>query len=305
MNSGDSSRSDVDSGAAASQTFLVRSRARPDDEPRSLAPGSLGEHVARVNRIVASEDRIAEAAAEVLVLDVGRVVRQAECPHVFDANVVRHPRLDLATLDESLERLSAPLLSIGARHVQIACDRGPLDPAVAMGLGARGFDPDRLLAMVLPGAPARHAVRNVQVLPVTSRAHATWYARTMDRMSREETWYSERVSSEIIASLQAKRAAGALALYVAMLDRRPVGAAGLALDRQRGVAAITSVGTVPEARHRGVAQSMVVTLANHARAAGCDLIYLLSRAADTPKDLYRKLGFEVLFGFDVWLRPPG
>ena len=57
-------------------------------------------------------------------------------------------------------------------------------------------------------------------------------------------------------------------------------------------------------RHRKVAQSMVVTLCQRAREAGCDLVYLVARADDTPKDLYRKLGFEVAFRFEVWLRPP-
>ena len=83
-----------------------------------------------------------------------------------------------------------------------------------------------------------------------------------------------------------------------------VGAAGLAMDAERGIAAITTVGTVPEARHRGVAQALVVTLAERAQAAGCDLVYLVARAEDTPKEMYRKLGFEVVHGFDVWLRPP-
>ena len=255
-------------------------------------------------RILASEDRLAEASAEVLVLPEGRVIRQGACPHVFDANLIRHPRLSLDGLDQALEALSAPLRAIGARHVQIACDEQPLDDAVAQALRRRGYQGERLLAMALPGAPARRADGAVKILAVEGEAPEPWYPQVMERMSRDEPWYSPRVSREIITSLTSKADAGVLALHVAALDRRPVGAAGLAMDAERGIAAITTVGTVPEARHRGVAQALVVTLAERAQAAGCDLVYLVARAEDTPKEMYRKLGFEVVHGFDVWLRPP-
>jgi len=41
-----------------------------------------------------------------------------------------------------------------------------------------------------------------------------------------------------------------------------------------------------------------------ARQARADLIYLIARADDSPKEMYRKLGFETELGFDVWLRLP-
>jgi ribosomal protein S18 acetylase RimI-like enzyme len=261
---------------------------------------------ALLDRIVASEDRIAQASAEVCWLAEGQVCRQRRFPHVFDANVVRHPRLSEQGLDEAIERLAAPLREIGARHIQVACDAAPLPDGLAKQLRARGFVCDRLLAMVLPGAPARSAPDEVGILQVGVEAPAEWYAQTMDRMSREEPWYTPAVSREIIGSLEAKARVGALELYVASLERRPAGAAGLAVGEgpAAGVAAIVTVGTVPESRQRGVGQGLVVTLAERARARGCDLVYLVARAGDTPKDMYRKFGFTVAFGFDVWLRPP-
>ena len=41
-----------------------------------------------------------------------------------------------------------------------------------------------------------------------------------------------------------------------------------------------------------------------AQASGADLVYLIARAEDSPKDMYRKLGFHAELGFDVWLRLP-
>jgi GNAT superfamily N-acetyltransferase len=262
---------------------------------------------ATADRIVASEDRLAEAGAEVFILDVGRVVRQPRYPHVFDANLIRHPRLSRHNLDEALERLEAPLRAVGAGHLQISVDDGTLPDVVAADLRRRGFFRDRLLVMVLRGRPARRRIDAVAIHAVPTDAPFEWYADVMDTMSREEVWYTPLLSREIIGSLSTKADAGVMVLHVATLHGRPAGAAGLAVcDRGAacGVGAIATVGTVPDARHRGVAQSMVVTLADKALRAGCDLVYLVARADDTPKDMYRKLGFDVLYGFDVWLRPP-
>jgi ribosomal protein S18 acetylase RimI-like enzyme len=283
---------------------LTPSRGRAHN--RAVQRSGIEAPVAMVRRIVASEDAIAEAAAEVFPLAAGRVCRQRRFPHVFDANVVRHPRLDGGSIDRDLALLASPLRAIGARHLQIACDGAPLSDAIITALRDRGFVRDRLLAMVLPGAPARDAARDVAVRAIADDAPSEWYERTMDRLSREEPWYTPLVAREIIDSLETKAAAGALDLFVAVRAGEPVGAVGLALGAREtaGVAAIVTVGTVPEARGRGVGQTMVVRLAERARAAGCDLVYLIARAADTPKDMYRKLGFAVAFGFDVWLRPP-
>ena len=44
--------------------------------------------------------------------------------------------------------------------------------------------------------------------------------------------------------------------------------------------------------------------ANHISRTHPDLVYLIARAEDSPKDMYRKLGFHAELGFDVWLRLP-
>jgi ribosomal protein S18 acetylase RimI-like enzyme len=251
-----------------------------------------------------SEDRLAEAAAEVLMFPEGNVVRQAAFPHVFDANLVRHPRLLPVDLDATLSRLALPLREVGVRHLQITCDAGPLADELRAALRARRMGCEVLLAMALAGRPARRAPAEVKVMGARREAPRAWFAQAMERMSREEPWYSPSVAREIVGSVEAKERAGVLELFVAGLDGRPVGAAGVAIDAEAGVAAICSVGTIPEARHRGVAQALVVGLAERALDAGCDLVYLIARADDTPKDMYRKFGFEVVHRFEVWLRPP-
>jgi ribosomal protein S18 acetylase RimI-like enzyme len=133
---------------------------------------------------------------------------------------------------------------------------------------------------------------------------APWieFELAMDRMNREEAWYAPAVSREVVGSMRKKAEIGAFRVFVAERQGRVVGTIALAIHRQ--VASILSVGTLPEARRRGVGRTMVIAMIDRARAAGADLVYLVARADDSPKDMYRKLGFHVELGFDVWLRLP-
>jgi GNAT superfamily N-acetyltransferase len=254
------------------------------------------------SRISQCEDALAEAGGEVLPLDVGRVILQPEFPHVYDANVVRRARLRPEGLDAALERLAAPLVAIGARHLQLTLDGADVPDAVAPCLRARGFERERLLAMVLDGPPEREATPGVALRAVPDERGWDDFSDAMDRMNREEPWYARGVSLEIVGSLRRKCERGRVQVFVATLDGRAAGVVGLA--EHRGAAAIFSVGTFPELRRRGVGRSLVLGAVDRARARGADLIYLVARADDWPREMYARLGFRVELGFDVWLRLP-
>ncbi len=253
-------------------------------------------------RISLAEDELAEAGAQVLRLDVGRVIRQPAFPHVYDANLVRRARLREENLDDALDRLQAPLREVGARHLQLTLDGSDVPESLAPQLRRRGFVRDRLVAMIRERTSERRRVPGVRVRAVPDEASWESFTYAMDRMNREEVWYAPSVSREIIGSLRQKSELGALRVFVAERDGRVVGTVGLA--QARGAASILSVGTLPDARHRGVATTMVVDMIDRARAAGADLVYLIARADDSPREMYRKLGFSVELGFDVWLRLP-
>jgi ribosomal protein S18 acetylase RimI-like enzyme len=254
------------------------------------------------DRISRAEDALAEAGAEVFQLPTGRVIRQAAFPHVYDANLVRRARLREETLDASLEELSGPLRAVGARHLQLTLDGADVPDTLAPLLRRRGFVRDRLLAMAIDGPLLRQRATGVKLKRVPDEAPWESFAFAMDRMNREEAWYAPSVSMEIVGSMRAKSERGALDVFVAERDRRVVGTVGLALHR--GVASIFSVGTLPEVRRRGVGRTLVVDTVERARAAGADLVYLVARADDSPKDMYRKIGFHNELAFDVWLRLP-
>jgi len=249
-----------------------------------------------------AEDALAEAGAEVFALPHGRVIRQAAYPHVYDANLVRRARLREDNLDEALESFAAPLRAVGARHLQLTLDGADVPESLGAQLRRRGFVRDRLLAMTLPGPLLRPRAVGVKLKRVPTEASWDAFAFAMDRMNREEAWYAPSVSMEIVGSMRVKAERGALDVFVAERDGRIVGTVGLA--SHRGVASIFSVGTLPDARRRGVGRTLVIDTAERARAAGADLVYLIARADDSPKDMYRKLGFHAELGFDVWLRLP-
>jgi GNAT superfamily N-acetyltransferase len=253
-------------------------------------------------RISAAEDALAEAGAEVLRLDVGRVIRQPAFPHVYDANLVRRAHLREHGLDEALERLAAPLREIGARHLQLTLDGADVPESLSPQLRRRGFVRDRLLAMIHDVDPARSRAPSVRVRSVPDEASWDQFGWAMDRMNREEAWYAPSVSREIVGSLKHKCEIGALSMFVAERDGRIAGTVGMAIDR--GVASIVSVGTLPDARRRGVGRTMVLDMMERAKQRRADLIYLIARADDSPKEMYKKLGFRVELGFDVWLRLP-
>ncbi len=263
-------------------------------------------------RISRCEDVLCEAGANVVALPEGRVVCQPAFPHVYDANVVRRARLRLDDLDGQLARLAAPLERIGARHLQLVLDGADVPLEVAAQLSERGFHRDRLLAM-MSGGPVQGG-RRADILLRQVPHEAPWsdFADAMDTMNREEPWYAPAVSREVIGSLGQKARTGQLALFVAVdaRDRRVVGSIGLGGLSVKNDApapdalAIVSVGTLPSWRGRGVARAMVLELIARARHRGAEIVYLMARADDWPKALYRKLGFEVAFSFDSWLRPP-
>jgi ribosomal protein S18 acetylase RimI-like enzyme len=254
------------------------------------------------DRISLAEDALAEAGAEVFPLSSGRVIRQAAFPHVYDANLVRRARLREETLDDALEQLSAPLRAVGARHLQLTLDGADVPETVGPLLRRRGFVRDRLLAMAIDGPLLRQRATGVKLKRVPEEAPWDAFAFAMDRMNREEAWYAPSVSMEIVGSMRAKSERGALEVFVAERDRRVVGTVGLALHR--GVGSVFSVGTLPDARRRGVGRTLVVDAVERARQAGAQLVYLIARADDSPKDMYRKIGFHVEMSFDVWLRLP-
>jgi N-acetylglutamate synthase len=88
----------------------------------------------------------------------------------------------------------------------------------------------------------------------------------------------------------------------ATLDGRAVGAGRAVLDA--GWSGLFAIETVPEARRRGVARTLVGALAGWSAARGCDRLYLQVTVANEPAQaLYRALGFTRSHGYHYRVAP--
>jgi ribosomal protein S18 acetylase RimI-like enzyme len=59
-------------------------------------------------------------------------------------------------------------------------------------------------------------------------------------------------------------------------------------------AQVEDVATLPEYRERGFAKAVVARAVEEAHAAGAEFVFLVAMEDDWPKELYRRLGFDVV-----------
>jgi ribosomal protein S18 acetylase RimI-like enzyme len=80
--------------------------------------------------------------------------------------------------------------------------------------------------------------------------------------------------------------------FAALADGEVVSYADLYTDGAD--AQIEDVATLPEHRGRGHAKAVVARAADEARASGADFVFLVADANDWPKDMYGRLGFDIV-----------
>jgi ribosomal protein S18 acetylase RimI-like enzyme len=61
-----------------------------------------------------------------------------------------------------------------------------------------------------------------------------------------------------------------------------------------GVGQVEDVATLPQYRKRGYAKAVVARAVEEAEAAGAEFVFLVAMEDDWPKELYRRLGFDVV-----------
>jgi len=65
---------------------------------------------------------------------------------------------------------------------------------------------------------------------------------------------------------------------------------------------VSFVATLPKARRRGLARTVISTLLEDARASGCETTTL--QATDVGHKLYARLGYRRLCAMELWERRP-
>ncbi|MDQ2966213.1 MAG: GNAT family N-acetyltransferase [Chloroflexota bacterium] len=71
----------------------------------------------------------------------------------------------------------------------------------------------------------------------------------------------------------------------------------------QGVGQIEDVATLPEHRSKGYATAVVLRGIEEARRAHADLVFLVADDEDWPKELYRRLGFDIVGRQHKFIRP--
>jgi ribosomal protein S18 acetylase RimI-like enzyme len=71
----------------------------------------------------------------------------------------------------------------------------------------------------------------------------------------------------------------------------------------QGMAQVEDVATLEEHRGKGYASAVVLRAVREAQSAGADLIFLVADDEDWPKELYERLGFEIVGRSYKFIRP--
>jgi GNAT superfamily N-acetyltransferase len=228
-------------------------------------------------------------ADSVRPIDGGWLVLTPSLPQVWSLN---HIRLGAnagggdapTTYKAALERAEEHLAALPFRH--LVADNDALGQALASPLRREGFGAEREVIMAASGLPQKRA-RSAAVMEPDEEAMA----------AIERRWYGEdgRVTADAVEHLLE---AGKREQRV--WHERHFGIAGddgnlAAITKLRSdgrTAQVEDVYTIPDARGRGFASTLVLHALSLARQEGHDFVFIIADDGDWPKHLYARLGFE-------------
>jgi uncharacterized protein (DUF952 family)/GNAT superfamily N-acetyltransferase len=149
------------------------------------------------------------------------------------------------------------------------------------------WDVQELRVQVFDAAAPEPPVPAGRVVAVTPEVMAGLWAPTWrrDHPGIEDDAVGDLVRRESFANAHAR------IVDLAVLDGDGVPVAGTQLRIDGATAAIEGVMTAPSARRQGHGAALVGDAVRRARAAGCDVIWLLCRADDWPRRWYERIGF--------------
>jgi ribosomal protein S18 acetylase RimI-like enzyme len=234
-------------------------------------------------------------AADVVSQHGAQFLRNDEARTRYDGNHVRCIReaTDVDGLFQAIERHYAHLPYRAVR----------VDPFTAPGIEARllieDYVHDTEIVMAARGAlgglPADIEIRKVACDSVELE-HVI--AREAEFASLQE-WRAANSDRREEWSLIQRRG-GASTWFVAFDDGKPVGHFS---QRTRGeLGYLESLFVDPDYRMRGIGTALTHHAAAATRAEGASVVFLPAAADDTPKEMYRRMGFEPVYAFRNYRR---
>lgn len=187
-----------------------------------------------------------------------------------------------------------------ARGAPVFHEVSPLaGPEILPLLGERGYRPIELTTVLFrspPGAARWTVPANprVQVRCVGPAERDLW----MQVGARG--WSEGADPSELLLDLMrvASRRGDDTALFLAELDGRPIGAAGLNISN--GVALLAGASTLPEGRRQGAQLALLDARLRHAEERGCDLVMMGALPGSASQRNAERQGLRVAYTRIKW-----
>jgi RimJ/RimL family protein N-acetyltransferase len=232
-------------------------------------------------------------ATEVTRFEHGASFAVPQLPDVYDLNFVRVDRAGTAA------EIAAAADNLQARfhHRKVVVPDGTLGKKLAPGFTQLGWSAAHHVHMARLRPPDRKDdFHHVVELPLDrlAPAHRTSTLRA--------DWGDERIADRLLEAKRVRAQAVPTRHFGIVEDDRVV--AYCDLYEADGVAQIEDVNTLVEARGRGHGRAIVAKAAAEA-AAGAELVFLDAIADDWPRELYARLGFDVVGDTYLFLRYPG
>jgi ribosomal protein S18 acetylase RimI-like enzyme len=254
--------------------------------------------VTSFERALAFQRRIGElTSTRVQAFAWGTVFRNDDYPERWDSNYLLVERPIGGVEPSALAREADRLLG-GLGHREIVVNDEADGDRVAMGLGELGYEGDRLLVMErardADREPPELDVEEVDLptihpllVAVNRRGHGGMSPEVARMLADFKGVLVRQVGARFFAVRVHGELAGCCELYV-----------------RDGVGQIEDVNTLAEFRGRGIARAVVSRATQEGLAAGCEPVFLVADDADWPKELYTRLGFDVVGRFRSFVKPP-
>ena len=185
----------------------------------------------------------------------------------------------------------------GLLHREIRIDDDEAGAAIAPGLVGRGYGANHLVVMVLRRNPDRRPEPDL-----AKEADLTTVRPMLETVIGREPYATSEETVRMLAGYRGEleRHAGAR-FFCARVDGEIASICELYADG--GVAQVEDVNTLEEFRGRGLGRMVVQRAVDEALAGGAKLVFIQALAADWPKELYAKLGFDPIGHVWSFVRP--
>jgi len=232
----------------------------------------------------------------------GTLITNSTYAQVHDANLVVHPTDRSGCPDHAIGQIGGALAPPLRPHVHMGA--GTFD-ALEARLAADGWDLTMTLELVLHdallGAAPPIDIRLARTDDDWDAVGGMFRADHIEGALREERLpYPQAVTGAVVDVKRAK--APAVRVWVARDEGVDCGffTSWPGVD---GVGMVEDLFVLAEHRGRGIARALIHRAVADARARGADPVLIGALVDDTPKDLYRRMGFAPLLMRRCWTAP--